>query len=99
MIASVNLFFRDLERLTMIIITFLFYFTPIIYPESMIPEKFRYLLNFNPVAPLIVSWRNLLLEGTVDPVMLVVSFAYAAVALVAGTLVYRKLSWKFAEIL
>ncbi len=99
MIASVNLFFRDLERLAVLFMQLLFYFTPIIYPETMIPEKFKHLINLNPVAPLMVSWRNLFLHGTLDIAAIAVTSFYSAVLCTAGYLVFRKLSWKFAEVL
>lgn len=99
MISSMNLFFRDLERLTAIFITLLFYFTPIIYPETMIPEKYKTFINLNPLAPLMVSWRNLFLTGTLDPLFLIVSLIYSIFAFVIGYLIYRSLSWKFAEVL
>lgn len=99
MVSSINLFFRDLERLTVIFTTLLFYFTPIIYPETMIPEKYKSLVNFNPLAPLMVSWRNLFLNGTLEPASLMVSLAYSIFAFMFGYMVYRKLSWKFAEVL
>ncbi len=98
-VASINLFFRDFERLTSIFITLLFYFTPIIYPETMVPEKYRSLVYLNPLSPLMVSWRNLFINGTLDASALAISFAYSIAFLVPGYLVYRKLSWKFAEVL
>jgi len=98
-VSSINLFFRDLERLTNIFVTFFFYFTPIIYPETMIPETYRRFINFNPLAPLVISWRNLFLKGTLEPFYLFISFLYAIFAFVLGYLVYQRLSWRFAEIL
>ena len=98
-VSSINLFFRDLERLTVIFITLLFYFTPIIYPETMIPEKYKPFINLNPLAPLMISWRNLFLNGQLEPTSLMVSLAYSTFAFMLGYLVYRKLSWKFAEVL
>ena len=98
-VSSVNLFFRDLERLTSIFVTLFFYFTPIIYPETMIPEAYKPLINFNPLAPLVISWRSLFLEGTLEPFYLFISFLYAILVFALGYQVYRKLSWRFAEIL
>jgi len=98
-VSSINLFFRDLERLTAIFTTLLFYFTPIIYPETMIPEKYKTLINLNPLAPLMISWRNLFLNGQLEATSLMVSLAYSTFAFMLGYLVYRKLSWKFAEVL
>jgi len=98
-ISSLNLFFRDLERLTGIFITLAFYFTPIIYPETMIPAKYAKLVNLNPLTPLMASWRNLFLHNQLDFMQLAISFAYALLFLAIGSIIYKKLSWKFAEVL
>lgn len=98
-VSSVNLFFRDLERLTTIGMTLFFYFTPVLYPETMVPEKYKFFMNINPLAPLMISWRNLFLKGTLQPMYLMVSFAYAIGIFVLGYTIYRKLSWRFAEVL
>jgi len=97
-IASLNLFFRDLERLTVLLITFVFFLTPIIYSEGMIPARYQMLLDLNPVAPLILSWRQLFLSGSITWSLVASSYTYALVALGVGSLIYRKLSWKFAEV-
>ncbi len=99
-ISSFNLFFRDLERLTVLFITFAFYLTPIIYPVRMVPQKYRILMFCtNPFAPLMSSWRTLFLDGRMDGSFLLISFLWACVVMAVGHWVYRKLSWKFAEVL
>jgi lipopolysaccharide transport system permease protein len=98
-VSSVNLFIRDLERLTGILVTLLFYFTPIIYPETMVPEAYQPFLHLNPLAPLVASWRNLFLTGILEPFPLLLSFLYAVLIFALGYQVYGKLSWRFAEIL
>ena len=96
-IASLNLFFRDLERLTTLLLAFLFFLTPIFYSESMMPSRYRALLYINPAAPLILSWRRLFLSGSIDWPAMAIVYLYATLALALGVLIYLKLSWKFAE--
>ena len=98
-VASANVFFRDIERLTTIFTMLLFYCTPIIYPETMVPERYRGLLNLNPMTPLMISWRNLFVEGTTNLDFLLTALLYGAVVYATGYWVYRRLSWKFAEVL
>jgi lipopolysaccharide transport system permease protein len=98
-VSSINLFIRDLERLVAIATTLLFYFTPIIYPETMMPDKYKYFLSFNPVAALMISWRNLFLKGLLNQSYLVESFLYASAAFLIGYAVYRMLGSRFAEVL
>jgi lipopolysaccharide transport system permease protein len=100
MISSINLFFRDLERLTIILTTLVFWFTPIIYPETMIPDRYiKLILFFNPLSPLMISWRRLFLDGSLELALVAVSFIYSLAIFMLGYLIYKKLSWKFAEVL
>ena len=98
-IASVNLFFRDIERLVSIALMLLFYFTPIIYPLEMVPEKYQFYFYFNPAAHLMMAWRSLFMEGRVALEHLALSSLYAAVCLGLGIFVYSRLSRRFAEAL
>jgi len=98
-VASTNLFFRDLERLTILFTTLLFYFTPIIYPEHMIPNHYKPLIHMNPLASLMVSWRNLFMGGMLDISEICLAFVYAIIIFFLGHIVYKSLSWRFAEIL
>jgi lipopolysaccharide transport system permease protein len=97
-LATINLFFRDMERLVSILMQFLFFLTPILYDPAMIPERYRRFIVFNPASPLIISWKELFLEGKVEPTYLFISFLYAVFFLTLGFLIHRKLSWRFAEI-
>lgn len=99
MISTLNLFFRDLERLTVIFINILFYATPVFYSENMIPERYSFILKLNPMAPFLINWRALFLEGTLKLDYLILSLFYGLFFLVLGLLIYKKLSWRFAEVL
>ena len=99
MIASLNLFFRDLERVTTIFTTILFYITPVFFPETMIPSKYQFIMKLNPLTPLIINWRNLFMNGVLQLDNIVLSVCYGIVFLAVGLIVYRNLSWRFAEVL
>lgn len=98
-VSSLNLFFRDLERLVTIFTTFLFYFTPVIYSEEMIPERYRHLLQINPLFPLMVSWRNLFLSGKLNISFLFASLFYGILSFLLGYFIYKRLSYRFAEVI
>jgi len=63
LVATCNLFFRDLERLMTIFTLLWFYLTPIFYPIDMVPARFRdaYLYG-NPMASLVACWRSIFLS-------------------------------------
>jgi lipopolysaccharide transport system permease protein len=98
-LASISLFFRDLQQITGIILMFLFYPTPILYPVSMIPPEYKDLVLANPLAPVILAWRQLFLEGSLSAEYLGIGMVYAALALVVGYWIYSRLKWRFAEVL
>lgn len=98
-ISSINLFFRDLERLTTIFLTLIFYFTPIIYPETMLPDRYKILMNFNPLAPLIICWREIFLKGNLKLEPVLIASCYSGIILMIGLSIYKRLSSRFAEVL
>jgi len=98
-ISSVSLFFRDLERLTLVLSMFAFYVTPVLYPETMIPSKYQSFIYLNPLAPLMIAWRSLFLDGVIPLTYLGFSMFYSLIAFLIGYSIYRKLSLRFAEIL
>jgi len=97
-VGTSNLFFRDLERLTVIFTMMWFFLTPIIYPVSMIPTQYRWGLYVNPMAAMIMCWRAAFLEGRLPLGYLAVAAAFSAVACVLSGRMYRALQWRFAEI-
>ena len=99
LVSSVNLFFRDLERLVTILLSIVFYATPVIYRMDMVPERFRILLFLNPMTPLVVNYQNLLLHGTFQWEMAGLSLFYGVIWLGIGWLVFSHLRWRFAEAL
>jgi lipopolysaccharide transport system permease protein len=98
-VATTSLFFRDMGKITGIIINLMFFFTPIMYAIDTIPAEFRPFVNLNPLTPLMANWRNLLLNGYIDSTLLLLSMVYAVIAFLVGNALYRRLSWRFAEVL
>lgn len=97
--ASLNLFFRDIEKLIQMLLTFLFFLTPVVYKPQMVPEKFSNFLYFNPFSSLIIAWREAFLENHLDFFNIGIAAIWATLLLVLAQGVYKKLSWRFAEVL
>jgi lipopolysaccharide transport system permease protein len=64
--STLNVFVRDIEYLITVIITLLFFLTPIVYPIDIVPENYLYFYKLNPFMHLIESWRALLLDGIIN---------------------------------
>jgi lipopolysaccharide transport system permease protein len=97
-VATLNLFFRDLERIVNIGVSMIFYMTPILYSESMVPSEYAALVDLNPFAPIMVGWRNLFLDGVLDHRALLIGAVFGCASVLLGQVVYTRLSWKFAEV-
>lgn len=66
MILSVlNLFYRDIQYLVTLMLTLLFYLTPVLYQTESFPEKFRWIFKFNPMSVFINAYRQILLAHDV----------------------------------
>lgn len=96
-VASVTVFFRDLEHITEVVMSLLFYATPIIYAADRVPDSYEWVTRVNPLAPLAEGWRAILLEGELPGADLAISGGLTAVLLVAGWLTFRKLEDSFAD--
>jgi homopolymeric O-antigen transport system permease protein len=97
-VASLNVVFRDLERLVGIFLQALFFLTPIVYAVAIVPPKYHVWLKLNPVAPLIRAWQKLFLEGNLDLLLVAAAYLCGLACLVVGALVYRALSPRFGEL-
>src|SRR6476660_1251394 len=63
LIASLGVFLRDIAQGVTLLLMAWMYLTPIIYPESIVPERFRVFINLNPFTSLVRSYRRIFLEG------------------------------------
>ncbi|QWA29944.1 ABC transporter permease [Pseudomonas sp. RC3H12] len=67
-LASLGVFLRDVGQIVGILITALMFLSPIFYPIAAIPERYRYLINLNPLTHFIEQTRDVLVWGTVPEV-------------------------------
>jgi lipopolysaccharide transport system permease protein len=63
LVASLGVFLRDIVQGISLLLTAWLYLTPIIYPESVVPARFRPFIAANPFTHLIRSYRRIMLEG------------------------------------
>lgn len=98
-VASLDVFLRDLEHLTEVFLNLWFYVTPILYPFDWVPDRLKPFYIVNPMSPLIEAWRRLFVENTLPGPELWVTIAFAAAAIVVGAGVFRRLEGGFADAL
>jgi lipopolysaccharide transport system permease protein len=57
-----NVFFRDVSQFMSIILQFWFWFTPIVYPVHILPDRAQRLLVVNPMADLVLGYQAVLVH-------------------------------------
>jgi homopolymeric O-antigen transport system permease protein len=100
LMASLGVFIRDMPQINHLTLTAWVYLTPIYYPENIIPPKYQWMVNLNPMAPLVRSYRQILLEGRApDWRGLGVTMVFALVCFVFGYWWFQRTKKAFADIL
>lgn len=90
--------YRDLQMLIGIGMTFLLYSTPVIYPASMVPEKYINMYFLNPLAPIIEAFRYAFLgAGTVNISRLGYSLGFSLAVTFIGLILFTKVERNFMD--
>jgi ABC-2 type transport system permease protein len=93
LLSPLAVFFVDVVELVGVVLTLLLYLTPVIYPMSILPEQFRWIVRFNPVRSILEVFRDPIYFGKVPPLShLLVAAAVAILFLVAGAIAFRRSS-------
>lgn len=99
-IASLGVFVRDTGQVLALVLTGWMYLTPIIYPEAVVPARFRLLINANPWTGLVRSYRRIILEGAPPDWTGLAYFAVCAVVcFVFGYWWFAKTRRNFADVI
>ena len=63
LLATLNVFFRDVGHFMGVILQFWFWLTPIVYPRDIVPERFVWIQDINPLSWLMRSYQDIFLLG------------------------------------
>lgn len=90
--------YRDLTMLVGIGITLLMYATPIMYPSSSIPTLYKPYLHFNPISPLVESFRYVFTgSGIFSWIQILYSFFFGFCVLTAGVFIFHRTEKTFMD--
>ncbi len=98
-LSAMNVKYRDVRYVVPFLVQFWMFASPIIYPSSMIPARYRTLYALNPIVGVVDGFRWALLGTKTAPgPMLAVSSAATVLFLVGGALYFRRMEAEFADI-
>ncbi len=97
-ISSLTTKYRDLRFLVQFGVQLLMYATPVIYPASSIPERFQWIIQANPMTPVIEAFRFAYLgAGTVNLNHLLYSFGFMVVVVIIGSIIFNRVEQTFMD--
>jgi lipopolysaccharide transport system permease protein len=90
--------YRDLANLVSFGVQLAMYATPVIYPASVMPEKYRWIIRLNPLTPVLEGFRMAFLgAGSVTLGQLGISFAFMILVLTIGLMLFTHVEKTFMD--
>ena len=90
--------YRDLSNLLAVGVQLWMYITPVIYPFSSVPQKYRIFVYINPVAPLIDAFKyGLIGAGEFNPRRLLFSVVFTMILLFIGVVLFNRTEQNFMD--
>jgi len=100
LLAPMNVFYRDIGFIIPVAIQLLMFATPIIYPLSIVPERFRPYYILNPMAGIIEGYRRVLIHQSMpDWSSLAIAAFISTVLFALGLLYFKRVEFKLADVL
>lgn len=107
LIAGVNwiwtviaVFIPDLKQFTLVFTSVLMFLTPIFYSKDVVPERFAWIYQINPVAHIIDMYRSVFMEGMLPSLLNVaVTGGVCLLIYMLGYVWYMNLKKSFADFL
>jgi lipopolysaccharide transport system permease protein len=109
-LSALNVFFRDTQVISNVLLTAWFFLTPVFYPTTALPANWngidlhRWMYILNPLASIIESYRNVLYgsvdggpPGPPDIAFLARTLATSLLVMVVGYVIFARYSRQFAE--
>jgi lipopolysaccharide transport system permease protein len=84
-LATINVFYRDVEQTTNVVLQFWFWVTPVVYPISALPEFMQSVVSWNPMVPIAGAMQAIFVErqfpewaSLLYPLALAIALAFMA---------------------
>lgn len=99
LIAALTARYRDVRHVLPFVLQLWMFSSPIIYPLSVVPEKWRWALELNPLTGIIEGFRSSLTGRAFNWRAIIVSSVVASALLIASAFIFRRLEKSFADVM
>jgi lipopolysaccharide transport system permease protein len=97
--AALNVLYRDIQYIVPFLVQVWLYATPIVYPSSLVPARWRTLYAINPMVGVVEGFRWALLgTGTAPGPMILVSAVVSIAILIGGLFFFRRMEKSFSDV-
>jgi lipopolysaccharide transport system permease protein len=98
-LAALNVRYRDVRYVVPFVVQLWMFATPVAYPASLVPERWRAVYGLNPMAGVIEGFRWALAGGPAPGVITLMSAAVVVVLIAGGAMYFRRLEGTFADVI
>jgi len=98
LVSALNAAYRDFRYVLPFLVQIWMYLTPVVYPVTLIPERFRWVILLNPMAGVVDAYRSAILGKPFEWGNLGISLGIATVMFLIGLAYFRKTERYFADI-
>jgi lipopolysaccharide transport system permease protein len=99
LLSALNVKYRDFHYIIPYALQVLMFCTPVIYPAEVIPARFRWIIDLNPLTGIVEIYRAAFLGGALRPAMLAYSIISSLLLLFAGVIYFDNVEHRFADII
>lgn len=99
LLSALTVAYRDFTHLTPFIVQIWMYVTPVIFPVSIVPERWQWVLYVNPMTGLVEGFRSAFLGKPFDVGGLAISCGIAVAVFALGVAYFEKVERRFADII
>jgi lipopolysaccharide transport system permease protein len=97
--AALNVKYRDIRYALPFVIQLLMFLTPVIYPITFLPARWRWVLRLNPLSGIIEGFRDAIFGRPFNWNGLAISVAVTLILLLAAALTFSRMEEEFADII
>lgn len=97
-LATLNIFYRDVQSVLTLVIQIWFYASPIIYPITMVPKSLRTLYFLNPMAGILESYRDVVIRARIPGIYLLPATVISLIIFIIGYWAFKRVEFKFADV-
>ena len=98
MFSTFNLFYRDVQHLTNLLLMLWMYMTPVVYPLSLVPERFIWIYKLNPMVGIMEGYRSAIFGYPFEVSIILWAAAVSVTVFSIGFYIFKKSEHTFADV-